>query len=157
MKLSTLSAALCAAALAGCVLTGCGAGKESSQAGGVPVSEASGSGMEKMDGLNSQEYVCAMGHGWNLGNSFDGANTDESVPDSGETEWGNPIVTRELIRSVKAKGFDSIRIPMTLFRRYEDIEDASVIDEEWLARYKEVIDWAVEEDLYVMVNIHHDS
>ena len=32
-----------------------------------------------------------------------------------------------------------------------------VINEDWLARYKEVVNWALEEDLYVMINIHHDS
>ena len=51
----------------------------------------------------SQKYVEAMGHGWNLGNSFDGFNSDVgAVPD--ETSWGNPVVTRELIKAVKAKG-----------------------------------------------------
>lgn len=98
-----------------------------------------------------------MGHGWNLGNSFDGADTDESKEDKGETAWGNPVVTRELIRAVKAKGSDSIRIPMTMFRRYTEEDGKCVADEAWLARYKEVVDWAVEEGLYVMVNIHHDS
>ncbi len=104
----------------------------------------------------SQQYVEAMGHGWNLGNSFDGFNSDEGAI-SDETSWGNPVVTRELIRSIKTKGFDSIRIPLTLSTRYEEADGKCVIDADWLARYKEVVDWAVDEGLYVMVNIHHDS
>lgn len=107
--------------------------------------------------LTSQEYVEAMGHGWNLGNSFDGVDTDESEEDQGETEWGNPVVTRELIHSIKEQGFDSIRIPMTFFKRYTEEDGKYTAAPDWLARYKEVIDWAVEEDLYVLANIHHDS
>lgn len=115
------------------------------------------------DGNTSIDYVKAMGSGWNLGNSFDGFDGDLTAPDKGELAWGNPTVVRELIAAVKDKGFDSIRMPMTLYRRYTVNENASadeykyVIDKDWLARYKEVVNWAVEEDLYVMINIHHDS
>ncbi|MGN0298620.1 MAG: cellulase family glycosylhydrolase, partial [Lachnospiraceae bacterium] len=111
----------------------------------------------------SQKYVEAMGSGWNLGNSFDGFDADLSVEDGGETAWGNPMVTRELIQAVKAKGYKSIRIPMTVYRRYTVNESAGtdeykyIINPDWLARYKQVVDWAVEEGMYVMVNIHHDS
>lgn len=105
----------------------------------------------------SEQYVAAMGAGWNLGNSFDGVDTDLSVEDKGETAWGNPVVTRELIRSVKEKGYQSIRIPLTLHHRFTSENGVYTIDPKWLARYKEVVDYAVEEGLYVMVNIHHDS
>lgn len=105
----------------------------------------------------SEQYVAAMGAGWNLGNSFDGVDTDLSVEDQGETAWGNPVVTKELIHSVKEKGYQSIRIPLTLHHRFTEENGICTIDEKWLARYKEVVDWAVDEGLYVMVNIHHDS
>lgn len=104
-----------------------------------------------------------MGSGWNLGNSFDGFDADLEVEDSGELAWGNPTVTRELITAVKEKGYDSIRIPFTVYRRYTVNENAGeneykyIINEEWLARYKEVVNWAVDEGFYVMINIHHDS
>ncbi len=111
----------------------------------------------------SLDYVKAMGSGWNLGNSFDGFDADLEVEDSGELAWGNPTVTRELITAVKEKGYDSIRIPFTVYRRYTVNENAGeneykyIINEEWLARYKEVVNWAVDEGFYVMINIHHDS
>lgn len=111
----------------------------------------------------SLEYVAAMGHGWNLGNSFDGFEGDLNTEDTGELAWSNPAVTRELLAAVKAKGFDSVRIPMTVHRRYTVNANAGandykyVINTQWLARYKQVVDWAVEEGLYVMINIHHDS
>ena len=111
----------------------------------------------------SLDYVKAMGSGWNLGNSFDGVKEDLEVEDTGELAWGNPTVTRELITAVKEKGYDSIRIPFTVYRRYTVNENAGeneykyIINEEWLARYKEVVNWAVDEGFYVMINIHHDS
>ena len=113
--------------------------------------------------VTSIDYAKAMGAGWNLGNSFDGEDTDLTVPDLGEEAWGNPKVTRELIHSIKEKGYRTIRIPLTVDRRAAENADAKddeyryVIDTDWLARYREVIDWAVDEGLYVMVNVHHDS
>ena len=80
--------------------------------------------------LTSREYVEAMGHGWNLGNSFDGVDTDESEEDKEETEWGNPTVTRELIHAIKEQGFNSIRIPMTMFKRYTEENGKAVVDED---------------------------
>ncbi|WP_195989072.1 cellulase family glycosylhydrolase [Clostridium sp. D53t1_180928_C8] len=105
----------------------------------------------------SQIYVEAMGKGWNLGNSFDGFDADLDKEDQGEEAWGNPVVTRELISEIKEKGYDSIRIPFTAYRRYSEVDGKYVIDQVWLDRYKEVVNWALEEGLYVMVNLHHDS
>jgi endoglucanase len=106
----------------------------------------------------SYYYVLSMGDGWNLGNTFDGVNTNADEEDEGETAWGNPTVTKEFIQAVADKGYDSIRMPMTLERRYSQDEEGNyVIDEAWLARYKEVVEYATDLGLHVMINIHHDS
>lgn len=112
---------------------------------------------------SSIEYVKKMGYGWNLGNEFDGFIDDQTQPDQGETSWGNPKVTKELIDSVKKNGFNTIRMPLTLYRRYTVNENAKdgeikyVLDQSFLKRYKEVVDWAVDKGMYVIINIHHDS
>jgi endoglucanase len=107
--------------------------------------------------LSSQDYVLAMGKGWNVFNTFDSSRTD-NFELSDETSWGQPAVTQDLIVAAKAKGFDSIRIPMTAHTRYTLGDDGHyIIQSEWLARYKEVVDWAVEAGFYVMINLHHDS
>ncbi len=105
----------------------------------------------------SQAYVEAMGKGWNVFNTFDSFNSNDfSLSD--ETSWGQPKVTQELIVAAKAKGFNSIRIPMTAYTRYTMGADGHyVIDSAWLARYKQVVDWAVSSGFYVMINLHHDS
>ncbi|GAA0353791.1 cellulase family glycosylhydrolase [Alkalibacterium iburiense] len=102
----------------------------------------------------SQQYVEDMGSGWNLGNTFD---SFDERHDRGEETWGNPKVTKELIQAVKEKEFDSIRLPLTLHQRIGSLEEQAKINEELLNRYEEVVQWALEEDLYVMINIHHDS
>ncbi len=146
MKMKKLLTALLSAAL---LLTGTGISSVQVQA------EENAQGTEGLSA--SEQYVAAMGTGWNLGNSFDGVDTDLNAEDKGEMAWGNPAVTRELIHAVKEKGYQSIRIPLTLYHRFTEKDGVYTIDPEWLARYKEVVDWAAGEGLYVMVNIHHDS
>lgn len=104
-----------------------------------------------------------MGRGWNLGNSFDAVDTNWSSPDRGEQAWGNPEVTPDLLKAVKAKGYTSIRIPMTVYRRYRDLGSTNkdgyrfLIDQAWLNRYRQVVDQAKGLGMHVLVNIHHDS
>lgn len=105
----------------------------------------------------SVAYVKAMGSGWNLGNTFEGFNSDNPILGGGETAWSNPKVTKELLKAVKAKGFQSIRMPITIQSRYTEKDGKYVIDESWLARYKEVVDMAVNEGLYVLVDLHGDA
>ena len=93
--------------------------------------------------------VAAMQPGWNLGNTFDSIGADE-------TAWGNPRVTPELLRQVKAQGFKSIRIPVT-WGDHQGPGPDYTIDATWLARVRQVVNWALADDFYVVVNMHHDS
>ncbi|MCK9792867.1 cellulase family glycosylhydrolase [Isoptericola sp. 4D.3] len=97
----------------------------------------------------AERTVEAMQPGWNLGNSFDAVGADE-------TAWGNPAVTRELIREVADQGFNSIRLPVT-WGQHEGPAPGYAIDPAFLDRVEQVVDWALEEDLYVLLNVHHDS
>lgn len=98
MKLKVFTSALCTAALATSVLAGCSSAQAPANVPAATTQESSArtapSGQstapednfpKDQDGMTSQEYVEAMGYGWNLGNSFDGVNTDESEEDAGET------------------------------------------------------------------------
>jgi endoglucanase len=115
------------------------------------------------DSTRSIDYAVAMGNGWNLGNTLDsvgGAPANAgfiNAIESWETAWGNPVATQALIQSIKAKGFDHIRIPFTVGHRFHHSDGDWDINEEWLERYNEVVQWAVDADLYVMVNLHHDN
>ncbi|WP_374199711.1 cellulase family glycosylhydrolase [Micromonospora sp. NBRC 110038] len=93
--------------------------------------------------------VAAMQPGWNLGNSLDAVGADE-------TAWGNPRITEALLDNVKAQGFKSVRIPVTWSAHLGGAPNYP-IEAAYLNRVKEVVDWALADDLYVMINIHHDS
>ncbi|MFD6662441.1 cellulase family glycosylhydrolase [Micromonospora chalcea] len=92
--------------------------------------------------------VAAMQPGWGLGNTFD------AIPD--ETSWGNPPVTQALLHQVRSQGYRSIRMPVTWSNHHGPAPDYT-IDAAWLSRIRQVVDWALAEDLYVLINLHHDS
>jgi aryl-phospho-beta-D-glucosidase BglC (GH1 family) len=97
-----------------------------------------------------QTYVRAMQPGANIGNSLDAIPT--------ETSWGYPLVTQELIKQIKARGFKSLRIPVT-WDTGNRVGPAPnyAIDPVWMNRVQQVVDWSLNEGLYVMLNMHHDS
>jgi len=85
--------------------------------------------------------------GWNIGNTL------EAI--GGETNWGNPLVSNQLLQLVKANGFTAVRIPAS-WDQYANPTTAA-ISPTWLARVKQVVQYAVDNGLYVMVNIHWDD
>jgi endoglucanase len=85
--------------------------------------------------------------GWNLGNSL------EAI--GGETNWGNPAATPELVQLVKQSGFDAIRLPVS-WNQYAN-QSTAKIDPTWLNRVRQVVEDSVEAGLYVIVNIHWDE
>ena len=93
-----------------------------------------------------------MGLGWNLGNSLDA--TGGSGLDT-ETSWSNPKTTQALIDKVKALGFNTVRVPVSWGKHVSG--DNYTIDSAWLARVKEVVDYCYKNDMYVILNIHHDT
>ncbi|MBQ8280811.1 MAG: cellulase family glycosylhydrolase [Lachnospiraceae bacterium] len=111
---------------------------------------------EELTGCSSTEIVDEMGMGWNLGKTFDATGGNSSDIYSHEQSWGNPIVSKELIDAVKAAGFNTIRIPITWNRELSD-DGAYTINEAFLARVKEVVDYAYENDMYVIINVHHEE
>lgn len=108
--------------------------------------------------VTAAEITEDMGLGWNLGNSLDatGRGSSNTITDF-ETYWGNPVVTQSLIDTVKAKGFQTVRIPVSWYEHISYNNGNYTIDQKWLARVKEVVDYAYNEDLYVILNIHHEE
>jgi aryl-phospho-beta-D-glucosidase BglC (GH1 family) len=95
----------------------------------------------------AMDQVAAMQPGWNLGNTLDSTGADE-------TSWGNPRITEALLDKVKAQGFKSIRLPVTWSAH---LAPDGTIEAAYLDRVKEVVRWTLARNLYVMVNVHHDS
>src|SRR5688500_10519351 len=85
--------------------------------------------------------------GWNLGNTL------EAI--GGETAWGNPQTTQALIDKVKASGFNAVRIPVS-WNQYANASTAQ-IQAQWLDRVKQVVQYCINDGLYVILNIHWDG
>ncbi len=106
---------------------------------------------------SAQEFVSSMGMGWNLGNSLDPSDCTWVSGDlEYETAWGNVKTRRELISYIKSEGFDTIRIPVTWKNHVGEAPDYKINDV-WFDRVQEVVDWCIEEDMYVIINMHHEG
>lgn len=102
--------------------------------------------------LSAAELIAEMGTGWNLGNTMD-AHNNYAV---NETAWQTVKTTKTLIKKVHDLGFNNIRIPVTWGNMINDDEDYS-IDEIWMSRVQDIVDYAISENMYVTLNIHHDG
>jgi len=93
----------------------------------------------------AQQIASQMKVGWNLGNTL------EAI--GGETAWGNPTTSQKLIDSVKAAGYDAVRLPCA----WDGHTANGVINAAWIARVKEVVDYCIKDSMYVVLNIHWDG
>ena len=113
---------------------------------------------------SATDAVKNMGVGWNLGNTLDANN--QTISDitndaywgqqglESETCWGQPFATQEFIQMMKKAGFTAIRVPVTW---YNHMDKDGNVSEEWMKRVKEVVDYVINEDLYCILNVHHDT
>ena len=102
--------------------------------------------------MTSEQIVENINVGWNLGNSLESYNTGKTGLSS-ETGWGNIKTTKEIIDGIKNAGFNAIRIPVT----WGEHMDGNTIQTEWLDRVQEVVDYAYDDGMYVIINVHHDD
>lgn len=111
-------------------------------------------------GQSSFGITSQMKIGWNLGNSLDSTNdnlTIDSSPKKFAESWGNPEPTPELIDAVKAGGFNTIRIPVTWYQHLYQENGEYKVDDKWMAYVKKFVDYAYNQDMYVILNTHHED
>lgn len=137
-------------------LTGCGAEKDVmpewvSSETIVAVPEYNEVSLPESEAL---DFVESMRLGWNLGNTFDATNCNVKNEMDYESAWCGIATTQEMIQKVAETGFKTLRLPVT----WHDHMDADyTISKDWLDRVQEVVDWALAEDMYVILNVHHDD
>lgn len=71
-----------------------------------------------------------------------------------ETTWGNPLTTSELLKEIKSAGFNAVRVPVTWFPQ---LDSNNRINKEWLDRVEEIVNYVLENDMYCIINVHHDT
>ena len=110
------------------------------------------------------EAVKHMGLGWNLGNALD-ANSQQYHDPTQANYWGQQDVTSEscwgqfptkaeLLTMMKGAGFGAIRVPVTWYN-HMDIDGN--VDEAWMNRVHDVVDYVISQGLYCIINVHHDT
>lgn len=102
-------------------------------------------GSIEFKGVSAAQTVIDMKNGWNLGNTLDAP---------GETQWGQPLTTKAMIDTLAASGIKSIRIPVSWNIH---MDSNYTVNQNWMKRVKEIVDWAIQDDMYVILNCHHDN
>ncbi len=104
--------------------------------------------------LTDEELIYEMGLGTNLGNTMDG----HSGFTPSETAWQSAVTTKEYIAALHDAGYNTVRIPVTWGNMIDgDIESGFTISETWINRVQEIVDYCVSQDMYAIINIHHDG
>lgn len=101
---------------------------------------------------SAKQTVYDMRIGWNLGNTLDATGGNGW---SSEISWGQPETEEEMITGLVDAKFKTIRIPVSWTKHIGD--DQYTIDPNWMLRVKEIVDWAISKDMYVILNTHHDN
>lgn len=144
-------------------------------------------GVNAQEFESAQSAVNNMRIGWNLGNRLDANSGDvnnmwiEAWSDRStsayEMAWGQPVITRELVHMFKEAGFNAMRLPVTWYPHMGQIDvkvgpnadgnwvgtwDISAwtggqVDPVWMARVREVVDYVIDEGMYCILNVHHDT
>ncbi len=161
-----------AALLAGAVLmiSGCGGDSKKESVSSADTKETADSTAAATESkpsepdkneLTALEVTKLMGNGINLGNTMEAYNhkayLSGSDPVSAQTLWGMPVTTQDMINGMKAAGFDTLRVPIAWTNgiNYEDEE--YVIDERLMNRVDEIVNYALNADMYVIINDHWDG
>lgn len=119
---------------------------------------ADGTAAAPIRDISSVELVKEMKIGWSLGNTLDAGyeGVRGAAPETIEKSWGNPITTKEMIDTVKAAGFNVLRVPVTWDWSTGEAPDYT-INKDWMARVREVVNYGIDNDMFVILNIHHES
>lgn len=102
--------------------------------------------------LSNSNVLSEMGAGINLGNTLDG----HSGFTPSETAWQSVVTTKKIIKSMHDAGFNTVRIPVT-WGNMIDEKDGYKINSNWMNRVQEIVDYCVSQDMYAIINIHHDG
>lgn len=105
-----------------------------------------------MRNITSSQLVADMGAGFNLGNTMDSKCADLSA----EICWGNPYTTQAMIDKFAARGFKTMRLPVT-WEQHMGAAPNYTIDPDWLNRVEEIANYAFKNDMYVIINTHHEG
>jgi len=124
------------------------------------VQPAQSATLERIRNATSVEMARHMGLGINLGNTMEACDSNNRIPNRApyvyETMWGQPITTQAIISGMRQAGLTTLRIPVA-WTNAMDFENGDLtIDQAYLDRVEEIVNYALNEDMIVIVNAHWD-
>lgn len=107
---------------------------------------------------SAKDAVVNMGLGFNLGNTMDAYDTNKSMAKNSvadfETCWGQPVTTNAMMKFLKDGGFNAVRVPVTWFQH---MDADGTVDKAWMDRVQEIVDYVINNGMYCILNVHHDT
>lgn len=106
-----------------------------------------------------------MGAGINLGNTMEGtlSMAEKEIttdPTKFELAWRDKkekITSQAYIDCVHSYGINTIRIPVAWSNMVKDNDPTYTIDEKYLGRVEEIVNYALNDGMYVIINDHWDN
>ena len=112
------------------------------------------------ENMEALQLTKVMGNGINLGNTMDACGSGwlgfENDPLEYEHCWGMPETQKEMFTAFKEAGFDCVRIPVSWLNTMDIAKGDYTIDSRYINRVATIVNWALEADLFVILNDHHD-
>ena len=107
---------------------------------------------------SAAQAVKNMGIGTNFGNCTDVVamwmNMNSNSVSDFEKAWGQEPTTKPMVDFLKQNGFNSVRIPVTWFQH---MKADGTVDEAWMNRIQEIVDYVIDNGMYCILNVHHDT
>ena len=116
---------------------------------------------DALQSMSALEVSKLMGNGIDLGNTLEayghGSHSPDTDPKVFEGLWGQPETTQEIISGMKAAGFDCIRIPIAWTNAMDYESGDYTINPAFFDRIEEVVGYALNADMFVIINDHWDG
>ncbi|MCI5639933.1 MAG: cellulase family glycosylhydrolase [Lachnospiraceae bacterium] len=108
--------------------------------------------------ISNLELMQLMGYGWNLGNQMEQSNYSGAMTsvEQCETSAGNAEATQKTFDGLKSYGVNTVRIPVAWSNFISD-DGKYTINEELFDRVETIVNYALNDEMYVIINIHWDG
>ena len=108
--------------------------------------------------ISNLDLMKLMGYGWNLGNQMEQSNYSGKMTtiEQCETSAGNPEATQKTFDGLKSYGVNTVRIPVA-WSNFMSQDGKYTINEELFDRVETIVNYALNDEMYVIINIHWDG
>ena len=108
--------------------------------------------------ISNLDLMKLMGYGWNLGNQMEQSNYSGKMTtiEQCETSAGNPEATQKTFDGLKSYGVNTVRIPVA-WSNFMSQDGKYTINKELFDRVETIVNYALNDEMYVIINIHWDG